>query len=64
MIKVITNNQGSGDWVIVSDTETGEILFEGHRITPKDLVNILSWNDSIEAKLVEVDDEQLEEGDF
>jgi hypothetical protein len=61
MIKVITNNLGSGDWVIVQDTNTGETLFEGHRITPRDLVDILSFDGSAEAKLIEVTDEQMEE---
>lgn len=61
MIKVITNNLGSGDWVTVIDTDTGETLFSGHRVTPKDLVNILTFNDSLEARLVEVTDEEMEE---
>ncbi len=64
MIKVITNNLGSGDWVTVVDTDSGETLFEGHRISPQDLVGILTFNDSIEARLVEVTDEQLEEGAY
>ncbi len=64
MIKVITNNLGSGDWVTVVDTDSGETLFEGHRISPQDLVDILTFNDSIEARLVEVTDEQLEEGAY
>lgn len=64
MIKVVTNNLGSGDWVTVVDTNTGETLFEGHRITPKDLVDILTFDGSMEAKLVEVTDEQMEEGEF
>ncbi len=61
MIKVVTNNLGSGDWVTVIDTNTGETLFSGHRITPQDLVSILSFDDSMEAQLVEVTDEQMEE---
>ena len=64
MIKVVTNNLGSGDWVTVIDTNTGETLFEGHRITPQDLVDILTFDGSMEAKLVEVTDEQMEEGEF
>ena len=64
MIKVVTNNLGSGDWVTVVDTNTGETLFEGHRITPQDLVDILAFDDSIEATLVEVTDEQMEEGAY
>ena len=62
MIKVITNNLGSADWIVVQDTESGETLFEGHRIEARDLVDILAWNDSVDAKLVEVTDEQMEDG--
>ena len=64
MIRVITNSMGSGDWIVVQDTETGETLFEGHRISPLDLVNILSFNDAQSAELIEVTDEQIEEGDY
>lgn len=64
MIKVIHNSAGSGDWVTVRDTNTGETLFEGHRITPQDLVDILSFDGSTEAELIEVTDEQMEEGEF
>ena len=64
MIKVVTNSLGSGDWVTVVDTNTGETLFEGHRITPQDLVDILAFDDSIEATLVEVTDEQMVEGAY
>ena len=64
MIKVITNSLGSGDWVTVVDTNSGETLFEGHRITPQDLVDILTFDDSVDAKLIEVNDEQLEEGAY
>lgn len=59
MIKVVTNNLGSGDWVTVLDTNTGETVFSGHRITPRDLVNILTHSTS--AELVEVTDEEMEE---
>ena len=64
MIRVITNSLGSGDWVTVVDTNSGETLFSGHRITPQDLVDILTFDGSQEAKLVEVNDEQLEEGAY
>lgn len=64
MIKVITNSNGSGDWVVVRDTESGETIFQGHRISPRDLVEILSWNDSVDAKLIQVTDEQMEEEDY
>lgn len=61
MIKVVTNNLGSGDWIMVLDTNTGETLFHGHRITPHDLVQILTFDDSMKAELIEVTDEQMEE---
>jgi hypothetical protein len=64
MIKVITNSLGSGDWITVVDTNTGESLFEGHRITAQDLVDILTFDDSVSAQLIEVDDEQMEEGAY
>ncbi len=64
MIKVVTNSMGSGDWITVQDTNTGETLFEGHRISARDLVDILSFDGSTEAKLIEVSDEEMEEGVF
>jgi uncharacterized protein (DUF433 family) len=64
MIKVITNSNGSGDWITVRDTNTGETLFEGHRISARDLVDILTFDGSTEAELIEVNDEQMEEGEF
>lgn len=62
MIKVVTNSLGSGDWVVVRDTETREILFEGHRITPQDLVNIINlitFEESQYTELVEVTDGEI-----
>jgi hypothetical protein len=64
MIKVITNSNGSGDWITVRDTNTGETLFDGHRISAQDLVDILSFDGSMEAELIEVTDEEMEEGVF
>lgn len=64
MIKVVTNSMGSGDWITVQDTNTGETLFEGHRISARNLVDILSFDGSTEAKLIEVSDEEMEEGVF
>lgn len=60
MIKVITNSNGSGDWVVVqghSDTE----LFSGHRLSANDVVDLLNIV-GVDAKLVEVTDEEMEEG--
>ena len=62
MIKVITNSLGMCDWVVVKNGEN--ILFEGHRIEPRDLVDII---DSITfecGELIEVTDEQMEEGAY
>lgn len=61
MIKVVTNNLGSGDWVAVVD-EVGEI-WSGHSIRPSDLVTILRSileGPGIPVGLVELTDEQME----
>jgi hypothetical protein len=65
MIRVVTNSNGSGDWVVVqSGARDGmEELHSGHSIGPMDLVMILQ-NLGVHAELVEVDDEQMEEGAF
>ena len=62
MIKVITNSLGNCDWVVVKNGN--EILFEGHRAEPRDLVAIIDGIHGSGATLVEVDDEQMEEGDY
>lgn len=59
MIRVITNSNGSGDWIRIVDSN-GESLHEGHRISAFDLVCILQ-NLQIHSELVEVTDEQMEE---
>jgi hypothetical protein len=63
MIKVITNNMGSGDWVTVLG-HCKEVLFSDHRISPQGLVDILNATLDCGAELVEVTDEQLEEGTY
>ncbi len=63
MIKVVTNSLGSGDWVTVKGL-AGEVLFEGHRITALDLADILSHTVEAHIDLVEVTDEQMEEGAY
>jgi len=65
MIRVVTNSMGSGDWVVVrSGARDGfETLHEGHTIGPFDLVCILQ-NLGVHAELVEVTDEQMEEGEY
>ena len=67
-MRVITNSLGSGDWVTIVDDE-GQCLFEGHRITPQDFVDLINGFDGVgrykeTAELVEVNDEQMEEGNF
>lgn len=58
MVKVITNNLGNGDWVIVeSDTER---VFAGHEIRPLDFYDILV-SLGVKVKLIEVTDEEMEE---
>jgi hypothetical protein len=61
MVKVITNSNGSGDWIHIKEGDY--TIFEGHRIGVNDLVFLLQryvrWVD-----LVEVTDEQMEEGSY
>jgi hypothetical protein len=59
-IRVVTNSMESGDWVKVF--YSNDLIFEGHRITPRDLVDIVNRFYSDDgAELVEVTDEQMEE---
>jgi hypothetical protein len=58
MVKVITNSNGSGDWIRVIDSND-ELVHDMHSISPMDLVMILQ-NLGIHAELIEVDDEQME----
>lgn len=67
-MRVITNSLGSGDWVTIVDDE-GNTLFEGHSIKPRDFVDLINGWGGVgryreEAELVEVTDEQMEEGEF
>ena len=62
MIKVITNSLGSGDWITVLQGEN--ILFEGHKIGPQDLVDIIDSITFESGQLIEVTDEQMEEGEY
>ena len=61
MIKVVTNSLGSGNWIIVLGHNDSE-LFAGHRVTARDLQEILNIVDSKGCELVEIDDTQLDEG--
>lgn len=62
-MRVITNSLGSGDWIVVTG-KAGEILFEGHRISAFDLTEILSLAVEANIELIELTDEQLEEGTY
>ncbi len=61
MIKVITNNLGSCDWVIVKDN--ADTLFEGHSVSTLELASLLEQLGH-EVDLVQIDDEQMEEGAY
>ena len=61
MIKIITNDQGSGDWITVMKDD--QYLFEGHYLMSFDLEDILR-SLGHEVSLISVTDEQMEEGDF
>ena len=61
MIKVVTNNLGSGDWIMVID-DVGTV-WSGHSVKAQDLVDILKTvlHRTVPISLVEVTDEQMEE---
>jgi hypothetical protein len=41
-LKVITNSLGSGDYVVVYETNCGEVVYEGHSVSPYMLHKILN----------------------
>ena len=61
-VKVITNSKGTGDYVIVYETCSGEVAFDGHQITPRNLFDILeSINGLCEyVEFYELTDEEME----
>lgn len=61
MIKVVTNSLGSGNWITVLG-HSGSELFAGHRVSARDLQEILNIVSRDGCELVEVDDTQLDEG--
>ena len=61
MINIVSNSNGSGDWVVVE--KDGEELFSGHRIGPMDLSAILEQL-GLETDLIAVTDEEMEERDY
>lgn len=60
MIKIVTNSQGSGDWIYIKN-EQGEVVFEGHRIGVRDLKRLLQ-DLGHNSEIFEITDEQMEEG--
>lgn len=62
MINIVTNSEGSGDWITVLGPSREE-LFAGHRITALELASILEQL-GLETDLVGVTDEQMEKGDY
>ena len=63
MIKVITNSLGSGDWITVLGNNDTEI-FSGHRVGAHELQEILNIVSPDGCELIEVSDEEIEEGVF
>ncbi len=61
MIDIIKNTLGSGDWVVVR--KGSEVLHEGHQISIMDLSAILEQLGH-ETDIIEVTDEQMEEGAY
>ena len=62
MIKVVTNSLGSGDWIHVKDGDY--TIFEGHRVSPYDLFFMLKNYGGNGVTLVELTDEQMEQGEY
>ena len=63
MNKVITNSLGSGNWITVLG-HSGSELFAGHRVGARELQEILDIVSRDGCELIEVTDEQLEEGAY
>jgi hypothetical protein len=60
MVKVFTNTLESGDWIHIKEGDY--TIFEGHRVGVHDLVFLLQRYAKVE--LVELTDEQMEEGEY
>jgi hypothetical protein len=61
MIRIITNNLGSGDWVVIKQGDN--VLFEGHRPNVYDMRDVFE-SIGILAGVEEVTDQQMEEGAY
>lgn len=65
MIRIVTNNLESGDWIVVED-EIGEV-WSGHRVGVEDLKEILTTilkDSGTKVTMLSVTDEELEEGNY
>jgi hypothetical protein len=62
MVKIVTNNLGSGDWIAVVGPD-GTVIFEGHNVLPFNLEDILRKLGH-EAEVLAVTDEEIEEGTY
>lgn len=62
-VHVVTNSQGSGDYVVVYETNCGEVIYEGHSVKPADLFFILeATNGGYDGiRYHELTDEQMED---
>lgn len=61
-LKVISNTYGNGDNIVVYETNSGTVVFEGKRITSLDLFNILQEVNGMCEYITfhELTDEQME----
>ena len=62
-LKVITNSLGTGDWVVVYETNCGEVVYEGHSISPYMLYTILKSTNGMceDVEYYELTDDQIQD---
>lgn len=62
-LKVITNSLGTGDWIIVYETNCGEVVYEGHSVGPRQLFDILRTTNGMCEYVTyhELTDEQIQD---
>jgi len=61
MIKVVTNSLGSGDWVVVLG-HSGSEIFNGDRVSARDLRQIIDQVSRSGCELIECTDSEMEDG--
>jgi hypothetical protein len=59
MIKVVSNTNGSGDWIKVLG-HSGSVLWEGHKPNVFDLTEILNIVSRDGCELIQTTDEEME----